>query len=222
MPAEAGARRGRASDAWRQALVGGALGAGFAAALGVGLGAALGTGPARAQTPAAAVPASTLAACAACHGADGVAPAPEVPSIAGQPRLFIENQLVLIREGLRDVPTMKAVMGTLDDAAIGALARHYSALPLRPPPVPVRAEPRDRGAAISRRALCGTCHLPDYAGQQQVPRLAGQNEVYLRQALTQFRDHPGPGCDTIMAGTLQGMSDRDLADLAHYFASARP
>ena len=38
----------------------------------------------------------------------------------------------------------------------------------------------------------------------------------------QFRDHAGPGRDTIMSGTLQGMSDRELEDLAHYFAVSRP
>ena len=48
--------------------------------------------------------------------AAGVPPAgnslvPSIPSIAGQPKVFLENQLVLIREGLRDVPAMKAVMG---------------------------------------------------------------------------------------------------------------
>ena len=39
--------------------------------------------------------------CAACHGADGNSVNPQVPSIAGQPRLFIENQLILFREELR-------------------------------------------------------------------------------------------------------------------------
>ncbi len=86
----------------------------------------------------------------------------------------------------------------------------------------VRREQRLRGAEISRKALCGTCHLADYTGQNQVPRLAGQNEAYLRFALTQFRDHAGPGRDTIMSATLLGMTDAELADLAHYLASSRP
>jgi len=163
-----------------------------------------------------------IAACTACHGADGNSPNPQWPSIAGQPRVFIENQLVIIREGLRDVPTMKAVMGPLTDADISAIARHYSALPKVPMANAVRQEQRLRGAEISRRALCGTCHLADYTGQNQVPRLAGQNEPYLLSALKQFRDHAGPGRDTIMSGTLQGMSDRELEDLAHYFATSRP
>lgn len=163
-----------------------------------------------------------IASCTACHGPDGNAQNPQWPSIAGQPRIFIENQLVIIREGLRDVPSMKAVMGPLTDADIAALARHYSALPKVPMATAVRQAQRLRGAEISRRALCGTCHLADYTGQNQVPRLAGQNEPYLLHSLKQFRDHAGPGRDTIMSATLLGMSDRDLEDLAHYFAVSRP
>ena len=78
------------------------------------------------------------------------------------------------------------------------------------------------GAALAQRLLCPTCHLPTYAGQQQVPRLAGQDETYLVAAMKQFRDHPGPGRDTIMAATLRGLNDDELAQLAHHLAHARP
>ena len=44
------------------------------------------------------------------------------PSIAGQPKVFIENQLVLIREGLRDVPEMKEIVAGMSDETIIALA----------------------------------------------------------------------------------------------------
>ncbi len=70
--------------------------------------------------------------------------------------------------------------------------------------------------------LCGTCHLADYAGQKQVTRLAGQDETYLVYSMKQFRDNPGPGRDTIMAATLYGLSDADLANLAHYLATFKP
>jgi cytochrome c553 len=166
--------------------------------------------------------AQTLAACEACHGPAGNSQLPETPSLAGQPRVFIENQLVLIREGLREVASMAAIVKGMGDEEIVALARHYAAQRAQPMPSTVRRDQRLRGAEISRRALCGTCHLADYTGQNQVPRLAGQNEAYLRLSLKQFRDHPGPGRDTIMAATLLGMSDSDLDDLAHYFATSRP
>lgn len=188
-------------------------------AAGLALAVALVLPPAAAAQPAQ-PSAERLAACAACHGLDGNAPVAQFPSIAGQPRLFIETQLVLIREGLRDVPSMKPVMQGMDDAEIGALAAHFAA---QKPAAPAagtaaRADTLARGRALAERALCGSCHRPDYTGQQQVPRLAGQNEPYLVQSMTQLRDAPGPGRDTIMAATLRGMSDADLAALAHYLA----
>lgn len=162
-----------------------------------------------------------LAACAACHGPEGVAPSPAIPSLAGQPRLFIENQLVLMREGLREVPAMQAAVAGLSDEEIVALARHYAALPLKPTPAPLQPEKQRAGAALSQAGGCGTCHLPDYRGQNQVPRLAGQHEAYLLASMKQFRDQPGPGRDTIMAATLRGLSDADLEKLAHHFAHAK-
>lgn len=157
-------------------------------------------------------------ACTACHGPGGNSPTPAIPSIAAQPRIFIENQLVLIREGLRDVPSMKAVMGGLNDIEITALARHFSSQPATPQPGPVAAEKFRLGAEVSRRALCGTCHLPDYVGQNQVPRLAAQHEAYLAVTLKMYRDNPAPGRDTAMSAVLVGMKDAELENLAHYFA----
>lgn len=169
--------------------------------------------------PAGAQPrAEQLAACNACHGPGGNATVAQFPSLAGQPRLFIENQLVIMREGLRDVPAMKDVVAGLKDEEIVELARHYATqMPVRRPAAPDAARAR-RGAELSARNVCGSCHLPGYAGQNQVPRLAGQNEAYLVQSMRAFRDHPGPGRDTIMASTLRGMSDADLDALAHYLA----
>ena len=87
---------------------------------------------------------------------------------------------------------------------------------------PTQADKAKAGAALAQRLLCNTCHLPDYAGQQQVPRLAAQDEAYLVQSMKQFRDHPGPGRDTIMAATLRGLSDDELAQLAHHLAHFKP
>ncbi|WP_425261428.1 c-type cytochrome [Rubrivivax sp. RP6-9] len=159
-----------------------------------------------------------IEACTVCHGAGGNSPSPAIPSIAGQPRQFIENQLVLIREGLRDVPAMKAVMGGMNDAEIVALATHFAAQPALPPPGPVDAAKYAAGAAVSARALCGTCHLPGYVGQQQVPRLARQHELYLAVTMKMYRDAPAPGRDTAMSAALYGLKDGELEALAHYLA----
>ncbi|MFN9449378.1 MAG: c-type cytochrome [Rubrivivax sp.] len=189
------------------------------AALALAVGLALCGGPlayAQAQ-PATANPA-TLAACAACHGPGGQSSNPTVPSLAAQPRTFLENQLVLIREGLRDVPVMKGVMAGVDDHEITVLARYFAAQPAQPLPGAVQPEKARAGAELSRRALCGGCHLPGYVGQNQVPRLAGQPEAYLLATMKMYRDKPEPGRDTLMSGPLAGMKDTELDSLAHYLA----
>jgi cytochrome c553 len=50
--------------------------------------------PAPAQQPAD----TQLRRCSACHGPQGNSQVPAIPSLAGQPQLFIENQMVLIRD----------------------------------------------------------------------------------------------------------------------------
>lgn len=159
-----------------------------------------------------------LELCVACHGPQGNSQNPQIPSLAGQPKIFMENQLVLIREGLRDVPAMKAVMGGLSDGEIVALARHFSAQPALAPPGTPQADKVSAGAAVSKQALCATCHLPGYVGQNQVPRLAGQHEAYLAVTMKMYRDNPAPGRDTAMSAVLYGLKDADLDHLAHYFA----
>jgi len=196
----------------------------WAAALLVGLGAAA----AQAQAPAgvtagqAAGPAAArLALCGACHGSDGNSALALSPSLAGQPRVFLENTQIMIREGLRPIAAMKGLLDGVSDAEIVALADHYSRQPVRTEAVP-RDEPAfRRGEALAARNLCGTCHLPSYAGQQQMPRLAGQRQDYLAQSMREFRDNRTQGRDTQMNGVLRGYSDRDIDDLAHYFAQLR-
>ena len=167
-------------------------------------------------------PPATVAVCNACHGPGGNSQIPLTPSLAGQPKLFIENQLVLIREGLRDVPQMKEIVAGMSDKTIIALAQHYAAEKPQPKPGAAVPEKSRLGAAAASKLLCGTCHLSDYSGQNQVPRLAGQDETYLVHSMKQFRDNPGPGRDTIMAAVLYGLSDAELANLAHYLATFKP
>ena len=175
-------------------------------------------GTASAQQP----PPATVAVCNACHGPGGNSQIPLTPSIAGQQKVFVENQLVLIREGLRDIPQMKEIVAGMSDETIITLAQHYAAQAPVLKTGAVNAEKARLGAATASRMLCGTCHLSDYSGQKQVPRIAGQDETYLVHSMKQFRDNPGPGRDTIMAAALYGLNDTDLANLAHYLATFKP
>ncbi len=162
------------------------------------------------------------ALCAACHGSLGNSQIPSIPSLAGQPRQFIENQLVLVREGLREIPEMKGMLDGVKDQEIVELASYFSAQAPTAVTVAPQQGPWLRGQQLAQKMLCGSCHLPDYSGRQQIPRLAGQQEPFLLQSMKQFRDRPGLGRDTVMAASLYGLKDQDLADLAHYLTHFRP
>ena len=158
-------------------------------------------------------------ACGACHGEDGNSRSAGIPSIAGQPKTFLETQLVLFREGVRPAPPQKQRTVTgLDDRQISAIAAFLSERPTRVEPGEGDPPLLDRGRAVARQFGCGGCHLPDFRGRGQIPRLARQREDYLVEAMTAFRDSRRLGGDTIMALTLHGVSDADIRALAHYLA----
>lgn len=193
---------------WRRLVASLALGGGL------GLGACL---TAQAQ------PGTALAvACGACHGVDGRSRIENIPSLAGQPRIFLENQMVLIREGMRDIPAMKGLMNGVSDAQVTELAAYYAGMA---PSAPTgRPEPAldARGRELSQGGRCGTCHLPDYRGREQMPRLSGQREDYLLHSMRQFVNNQAVGRDTIMAASLHGLSDADLKAIAHHLAHLAP
>ena len=193
----------------------------FLAVLAVALIAGLSTDTVYAQGALAQPVPARAQVCAACHGAAGNSSMPDSPSLAGQPRIFVENTLVMIREGLRRIPVMQGQLDGVSDPEITALARYYAAQTLVPIPAARQPERFARGEALAARTHCASCHLPGYAGREQMPRLAGQREDYLLHSMRQFLDGSASGRDTIMAASLRGMSDEDLRDLAHYLSQIR-
>jgi cytochrome c553 len=160
-----------------------------------------------------------LPLCAGCHGTEGNSEIPGIPSIAGQPKVFLETQLVLFREELRVSAQMQPAVTGLSDREITRLAEHYAALPARPganaPADPALVK---RAMALARELHCGSCHLPDFRGRAQIPRLAGQREDYLTESMLAYRDNRRAGGDTIMAAALYGVPDADIRALAHYLS----
>jgi cytochrome c553 len=167
----------------------------------------------------AAEPPDGVAACEACHGKGGNSEIALTPSLAGQPEVFLATQLVYFREGLRNAPAMQEVAKGMKDAQITALARHFAASPARASAT-TAADPKamQHGKVLASQMLCGQCHLPNYRGREQMPRLAAQREDYLVVALRGYRDNTRTGADTTMAGVMRGVSDADIAAIAHFMA----
>jgi cytochrome c553 len=163
--------------------------------------------------------AERIALCATCHGEDGNSRIETMPSLAGQPAFFIFNQLFLMREGVRRVEAMAPFVKDLTDAELTALSNHYAKLEPKRSNEPIDPALARRGAEISNMRRCGSCHLPNLAGQDQMARVARQRIDYLIPTLKSYRDNPRPGADTAMSAAVAGASDADIAALAHYAAS---
>ena len=159
-----------------------------------------------------------LATCIACHGADGNSAIPGTPSLAGQPRIFLENYLVMTREGIRGTDVMQALLKGVSDREIIALSKHFSDLKAQASAGPTDIDLFEKGKDIAARSRCASCHEPTYHGREQMPRLAGQREEFLAEVMLQYRQNRRPGGDTLMAAALYGIPESDFKAMAHYLS----
>jgi cytochrome c553 len=156
--------------------------------------------------------------CHACHGEAGRAPLPMTPWLAGQLEEVTVLQLVLIREGLREVPQMAGMLDKLTDPDLYDIGAYYARQAPPKASGPGDAKLRERGAGLAKSMGCNSCHLGDYSGQKQVPRIANQREDYLAATLKAYRDNKRTGPDTSMNGAMYKVPDADIEALAHFLA----
>ncbi len=73
-------------------------------------------------------------------------------------------------------------------------------------------------AGQKKAAACVACHGEDGKGvSPEFPILAGQYASYLEQALIQYKS--GKRKNAIMAGFAAGLSEKDIQDLAAFYAT---
>ena len=66
--------------------------------------------------------------CQACHGLNGLAKMPEMPTIAGSDASYMVRQLQAYRAGERNNESMSAVAPMLDDRKMADVAAYYAAI----------------------------------------------------------------------------------------------
>jgi cytochrome c553 len=145
------------------------------------------TTPAAAQAPPPVKPPAIAQTCAACHGAKGVSTIKDTPSLAAQPDIFTQYQLVFMRDGQRKPGVMQAVVKNLTDENIRDLGAYYAALP-PPPPLATKSDvDTAKVTALLTSRHCDSCHKADFSGQGESARLAGQRPEYLKKSLHDYR-----------------------------------
>ena len=161
------------------------------------------------------------ATCSACHGVGGNSTNAVYPSLAAQTPLYIYYQLLQFREGRRVNDQMSPMAANLSDADMKDIAAYYSAQKLLPVVLTIDTVHIEAGKAVAARYHCGSCHLPSYAGQNHIPRVAGLQFDYLLAQLRGFKNGQRQDIDGSMASAAQPLSDKDMTDIAGYLASLK-
>lgn len=170
--------------------------------------------PALAQTPAkgnAAAGKTAAAACAGCHGEQGVSASPANPSLAGQDADYLAAAMRAYKDGTRADETMKLAAGMVDDSGIADLAAYYAGQQPRQPKVvkPLKLE--------QWAQRCDRCHgINGNSTDLRAPALAGQRVEYLQKAMQAYQS--GRRRSSVMAAMSGSLTDADIAGLAAHYA----
>ena len=160
-----------------------------------------------------------LPTCLGCHGETGTSQEPETPSLGAQRAFYATVQLFMFRDKLRVSERMNETTEGLTDTELQRAADLISKLPQQQPvsdsPDAARME---RGRALGEKYRCNFCHQPNYAGEENVPRIAGQREDYLLKSLRTYKDNSRHGYDAQMSEVVYPMKDEDFVDLAYFLA----
>ncbi len=168
---------------------------------------------------------SIATTCLACHGETGNSMAGAFPNIAGQNEQYLLKQLMDVRDGMREIPTMIGQLDNFSDADLADIAAYYA------------SQERGYGAAkrdlvdmgetiyrfgIARKkvAACTACHSPNGMGNGPAgfPALAGQWPEYTVSQLKAFqsgaRHNDGDG--KMMRSTALDMNEQEMNAVASY------
>lgn len=173
--------------------------------------------------------------CYRCHGDTGIAENARIPNLAGQHAAYIAAQLRSFQqereETVNDDGSVRAHRSMafnakrLSEENIKEIARYYEGMTCGTMQRRFGAPPARPEAA----ARCEECHGPRGLGTDPtIPKIGGQNEVYLLNQLTNFQT-TSKGIDTTklrdwrrhpdMGKVTAGLDKVDLKALAAYFSS---
>jgi len=188
-----------------------------AAALAASFVLSLQSAPAFAQAPSAKPPQAEI--CDACHGPNGNGVIPENPSLAGQSWRYIYIELKDFSEGRRTDPVMTPISKVLSRDEMIALGNWYAAQ--KPATNQFKADSAkvDAGRKVSDAVVCPMCHGGGFVGQNEVPRVAGQNPEYIRKQLQDFKAKRRTNDGGNMTSVAHTLSDSDIENLSHYIAN---
>lgn len=156
--------------------------------------------------------------CQACHGPNGNSTQGQYPVLAGQTARYIYLQLKDFQEGRRSDPQMDPMAKDLSRDDMFNLAAYFSGQKVQATAFKPDAARAARGKAKADETLCTMCHLGGFLGQNEIPRVAGQQYDYTVKQLRDFKTGKRTNDAGNMASVSKTLTDQDIEDLGHYLA----
>jgi cytochrome c553 len=163
--------------------------------------------------------------CASCHGTTGQGTTPDFPNLAGQNEKYLAKQLRDFASGRRESTVMEMKAAVLSECSIRAVSRYYQsqAPQVQPAKDPMLASAGafvyERGNPYTGLPGCVSCHGTGARGHAELPRLAGQNPLYLERQLKKFVDRSREDESAVMNVMAARMSEIEMKSVVEYLGA---
>jgi cytochrome c553 len=101
------------------------------------------------------------------------------------------------------------------------IANYFAAQPAKTNSFVPDAAKVKLGKAKSDESLCSMCHLGGFSGQNEIPRVEGQQYGYVADQLRKFKARTRTNDAGNMTSVAQSLSEADVKNIGHYIASLR-
>lgn len=158
--------------------------------------------------------ASVAEICEDCHGSHGISTEEGVPSLAGQQPVYLIVATQEYKKGERGHEGKEAMLAGLAEVDIEKMAMYFASQT-----APEREAPPfgDPVAGKQASAGCRKCHGANgISHDPMIPSLAGQEPVYLVNAIMAYRDHQR-SCEA----QSPAKTDEQIEDIAAYYSTQK-
>ena len=162
--------------------------------------------------------------CFLCHGADGESSSEVFPKLGAQNADYLAKQLANFKSGARKSTAMSGMVRDLSDQDFASLGAYFAAKP------PTTHQVKDwdlsgvgryvylQGNRWSGVAACQSCHGASGHGTATLPRLAGQNAIYLETQIKQFNTRERTNDNEVMHVIASKMSELEIKAVSEYLS----